>query len=762
MSAESTCKRLRVNVKGIVQGVGFRPFVFQLAVKFSLGGFVLNNSEGVIIEIEGNEQALTSFLNTLKENPPPLARVDSIDMESVTAQGEKDFSIRHTDENSLNLTMVSPDIALCEKCEEEMKDPSNRRYGYPFINCTDCGPRYSIIKKLPYDRPYTSMREFHMCQECAREYNNPLDRRYHAQPISCPDCGPALYLLDKEGKVIAENSEAIRLTCKLIREKKILAVKGLGGFHLVCDATSDEAVSTLRERKKRPSKPLAVMFQDIEAIKKETFINDEEEKLILCKEHPVVVVNKNSTSSLSLHVAPNIERLGVFLPYTPLHVLLLDELNTPIVATSANLSDEPIVIDEKELLSKLGDVVDAVLSHDREIVNGCDDSVIMQSGDQKTLVRMARGYAPKSMLLPKKIGKKILAVGANQKNSIALAFDDHIILSPHIGDLNSIEAFEYFTRTLETFKSFYEFEPDIIVCDKHPEYETTKWAKGLSKENPNIELFEVQHHYAHALACMMEYTLDEKVLAFCFDGTGYGDDGTLWGAEVLIADTKDYERVSYLTPFRLLGATKAVREPRRVGLSLLFECFTLEEVLALDNETTRSFMQEEIKSLHVMWQKGLNSPLTSSMGRLFDAVASLSGIAQILGYEGESGLLIESVSQKIDLSKKFSYTLEEDKIDIRAMIAQIVQMKESAEISAMFISTIANIILDIADQYPSLPVVLSGGVFQNKLLVDILAKEFKNKNIRYYMQQDTPVNDGSIALGQAYYALKHLWSKDEK
>lgn len=762
MSAGSTCKRLRVDVKGIVQGVGFRPFVFLSATKFSLNGFVLNNSEGVVIEIEGEEQNITSFLNTLKENSPPLARIDSINIESVLLQEEKSFSIRHSDENSLNLTMVSPDIALCEKCKEEMHEPSNRRYGYSFINCTDCGPRYSIIKKLPYDRPYTSMSEFRMCEECATEYNNPLDRRYHAQPISCPNCGPTLYLLDKDGKTIAKNSEAISLTCKLIREKKILAIKGLGGFHLVCDATSNEAVSTLRARKKRPSKPLAVMFQDLEAIKKETWINDKEEKLILSKEHPVVVVNKNSTSSLSLHVAPNIERLGVFLPYTPLHILLLEELNRPIVATSANLSDEPIIIDEKKLLKKLGNVVDAVLSYDREIINGCDDSVVMQSGDQMALIRMARGYAPKSMLLPRKSDKNILAVGANQKNSIALAFDDHIILSPHIGDLNSIEAFEYFTRTLETFKRFYKFEPDIIVCDKHPEYETTKWARHLTKENPNIELFEVQHHYAHALACMAEYRLDEKVLAFCFDGTGYGDDGTLWGAEVLIADAKSYERVHHLAPFRLLGAAKAVREPRRVGLSLLFECLSLEEVLFLDNETTKSFTQEEIKSLHVMWQKGLNSPLTSSMGRVFDGVASLAGVAQKLGYEGESGLLIESVAKKIDLDKKFSYTIEDEKIDIRAMIAEILKIKDSAEISAMLISTIANIIFDIVNKYPSLPVVLSGGVFQNKLLVDEVVKEFKYRNIRYYMQQDTPVNDGSIALGQAYYALKHLWSKDEK
>ena len=754
MSAEFTSKRVHVRVKGIVQGVGFRPFVYQLAQKHSLSGFIRNDSLGVSIELEGEPQTIERFLEILQKNPPPLSRIDSLHVKDLEADGVVGFTILESQKNSSLFTMVSPDISLCKRCEAEMQDPTNRRYAYPFINCTDCGPRYSIIKTLPYDRKNSSMQKFTMCKECQKEYEDPTNRRYHAEPISCHNCGPILTLLDKEGRVVAKNSEAITLTCKLIAEEKVVAIKGLGGFHLVCDAQSDKAVLSLRERKKRQSKPLAVMFKNIQAIEKESSLYEKEKELILSKERPIVIIEKKSNSTLSKYLAPNIDRLGVFLPYTPLHVRLLQELQNPIVATSANLSDEPIIIDEKDIFLKLGAVVDAVLTYDREIINGCDDSVVMQNKNEKVSLRLSRGYAPKSILLPFKSDKKVLAVGANQKNSMAFAFDTNMILSPHIGDLNSLEAFAYFTRTLETFKNFYEFEPDIIVCDKHPEYETSKWAKLLTKENPKIELLQVQHHYAHALACMAEYNLDEQVLAFCFDGTGYGDDATLWGGEVLLADCIKYERVHHIKPFRLLGADKAVKEPRRVALSLLFESYPLDEVLELENETLKCFTKEEIKSYHVMWQKGLNSPYTSSVGRVFDAVASLCGISQILGYEGESGLLIESFTKDVRFEQSFNYTIEEEQIDLTPMIKEILHVRTKEEVSTRFIATLANIVLDIAQRYPTLPIILSGGVFQNRVLVDLLTTEFIKREIRYYIQKDTPVNDGSIALGQLYYALK--------
>ncbi|WP_345991432.1 carbamoyltransferase HypF [Sulfurimonas sp. HSL-1716] len=752
LSAEPISKRARIRVKGVVQGVGFRPFVYQLALKHSLEGFVRNDAHGVLIEVQGEETSLALFIKKLSEESPVLSKVESVASGDIPLKDTSGFRIEHSDEKLSKLTMVSPDIAVCEKCKEEMSNPANRRYAYPFINCTDCGPRYSIIKELPYDRPYTSMNSFKMCEACKKEYDDPANRRYHAQPISCPDCGPRLYLLDKEANRTAEGSEAISLAAKLINEGKILALKGLGGFHLVCDASSDEAVSALRERKKRPNKPLAVMFEDIQAIRKEALIDDVQQRLILSKEHPIVIVAKHPRGTLSKYVAPDIDRVGVFLPYTPLHILLLKQLKKPMVATSANLSDAPIITDEKDIFKKLGGVIDAVLSYDREIVNGCDDSVAQTVRDKNLFMRLARGYAPKSFLLPKKSNKRILAVGANQKNTLALAFGDHIILSPHIGDLDSLDAFEYFTRTLETFKRFYDFMPDIIVCDKHPEYETSKWAKQMIKENPNIELIEVQHHYAHALACMAEYSLDEKVLAFCFDGTGYADDGTIWGGEILIADTQGYERVHHLKEFRLIGGSRAVKEPRRAALSLLFECYGLEEVLALENETVKSFTPEEIRNLHRVWQKGINSPYTSSMGRVFDAAASLLGVIQKLDYEGHSGLLLESITESVDKKKKFGYTIEDKAIDISQMIKEITRLQDAKRGAGMLISTIVNIILDIVQRYPKFPVVLCGGVFQNRVLVDNLIEVFEERKIRYYIQEKTPVNDASVSLGQLWRA----------
>ncbi|MEJ2501204.1 MAG: carbamoyltransferase HypF, partial [Campylobacterales bacterium] len=558
MSAASTSKRLRLQVRGVVQGVGFRPFVYQLAVRNALGGYVLNDGGGVLIEIEGPDAATEAFVETLLGAPPPLARIDDLSREAVPLFGETAFEIRRS-ESTAAFAMVSPDIAVCDACAAELRDPANRRYHYPLINCTDCVPFYSIIRALP-------------CPACDAEYNDPANRRYHAQPISCCDCGPRLSLTDASGRSVATDAGYVETAARLIEEGRIVALKGLGGFHLLCDATNEQAVRTLRERKGRPSKPLAVMFPSLEGIRAAAEIGEAEERLIRSKERPITIVTgKKGSGAIAPSVAPGVDRIGVFLPYTPLHILLLDVLRRPVVATSANLSDAPIITDAETLRQRLGHVVDAVLDHDREIVNACDDSVVMPAGGRTLMLRLARGYAPKSLPLPFAASKKILAVGANQKNAIALAFGHHLILSPHIGDLVSLDAFEYFERTLETFKRFYTFEPDVVVCDLHPGYETTRWAEAFCGRHPDTELLQVQHHYAHALSCMAEYGLDEEVLAFCFDGTGYGEDalghGTLWGGEVLLADPHTYERVLHLRPFRLLGGEKAVREPRRVALS---------------------------------------------------------------------------------------------------------------------------------------------------------------------------------------------------
>ena len=759
LSAVLASKRLRLRVTGIVQGVGFRPFVYQLAHRLSLHGFVLNDGDGVMIEIEGDEARLDAFTAALAQTPPPLSRIDSVTHEAIVSKGGRGFSIHRSDQNSAS-TMVSPDMALCDACAAEMHDRSDRRCGYPFINCTDCGPRYTIIRALPYDRPNTSMLPFNMCEACEAEYSDPTDRRYHAQPISCFECGPTISLLAIDGTVLTENDTAFERICTLILQGKTVALKGLGGFHLVCDAGNEAAVAALRINKRRPGKPLAVMFEEMEAIREAADISEEDERLILSKERPIVIVSKRSDGNIAPSVAPGIDRIGVFLPYTPLHTVLLEKLGRPIVATSANLSDEPIIIDETALLQKLGNVVSAVLTYDRAIVNACDDSVAMMAGAQKVLLRMARGYAPKSLPLKKATSKKILAVGANQKSAIALAFGESLILSPHIGDLVSLDAFEYFERTLETFKRFYGFEPDIIVCDKHPGYETTKWARKLTQENATVNLIEVQHHYAHALACMAEYSLNEKVLAFCFDGTGYGDDRTMWGGEVLIADRAAYRRIAHLRPFRLIGGEKAVKEPRRAALALLFECFTLDEVLLMDNPAVKSFTATELVTLHKMWERGINAPLSSSVGRLFDAVAALGGIAQELGYEGESGLLIEAAADNAAAEEAFGYALSEGEINWEPMARELLVTSSVELIASKFIMMLCALIVDMADRHPTLPVVLSGGVFQNRLLVERVTQRLKAKGRRYYVQQETPVNDGGIALGQLYHALHMSGGED--
>lgn len=743
----------------MVQGVGFRPFVYQLADRYRLSGYIVNTPAGVTLEVEGEQNTIEAFMGSLQSELPPLARLDTLSSESSAYVGYTEFQILQSERQSAKTALVSPDIAVCEKCLQEMHDPANRRYRYPFINCTDCGPRYSIIETLPYDRPNTSMHSFAMCEACRQEYTDPTDRRFHAQPISCPDCGPGLCLLDAEGKVIAQWEKALADTVTAIKNGSIVALKGLGGFHLLCDATDTQAVEKLRQRKQRPAKPFAVMFPDMERLKANANISRKESELIASKERPIVIVPKSLQCTISDLVAPGIDRIGVFLPYTPLHHLLLQESGVPLVATSANLSEEPIIRNSSELLEKLGSVVDHVLDHDRAILNANDDSVLQMAGEEKITLRLARGYAPKSIKLPFKSEKKILAVGANQKNSIALVFDDTLILSPYIGDLNSLEAFGYFERTLDSFKRFYAFEPEVIVCDKHPEYMTTKWAKQFKSDHPECQVIELQHHYAHLLAGMAEFGLKEKVLGFAFDGTGYGDDGTIWGGEVMIADNFDYTRIASLAPFRLLGGEKAIKEPRRAALALLFETCTLQEILSLKLPALEQFSDVEIKSLHRAWEQGINTPLTSSMGRLFDAVASLSDIVHLTSFEGESGLKMEQYVDE-SITDFFPFEITRGTIDLKPMIRTMTKMKEKREMVSMFFNTVVEIIIKTAARHPGSPLLFSGGVFQNKVLVEKISRRCKQEHRTCYFQHETAINDGSIALGQAWYALHHLSAGD--
>ncbi len=741
-------KSVLVKVKGIVQGVGFRPYVYNLCINLNLFGWVNNDEEGVNIALEAKESLIEEFLNTLKNSPPPLAKIDSIKILQKEFEDFKYFEIRQSENNFNKSTIISPDMAICQDCINDINDKTNPRYNYALTNCTNCGPRYSIINTVPYDRVNTSMSKFELCSFCKEEYINPQNRRYHAQPVCCEKCGPKIELLTNKNEKLKENYPAIQELAKLIKQGHIVAIKGIGGFHLVCDATNDEAVLQLRKRKNRPLKPYAVMFKDISQVKKFANLTLKEEEVITSKEKPITLVSKKLNSSLSLYVAPNIHRLGCFIAYTPLHILLFKNLTNPIIATSANLKDEPIIRTKEELIEKLGNVVDYILDFNREIINAVDDCVVQIINNKLLKLRNARGYAPTSIKLDKIQNKKILALGANQKSTIAMAFEDNLVLSAHIGDLNSIDSVEYFTRTIDTFKRFYDFKPEVLVCDKHPNYESTKWALAQK----DIKLVQIQHHYAHILSTMAEYKLKKEVLGICFDGTGYGDDGKIWGGEVFIASQKEYKRVYHFKYFKLLGGEIAVKEPKRIALSLLFENFTLEEVLNLPHALIKQFSQNEIKMLYTIWQKNLNTVFTSSIGRIFDAVASFTGLIHIQTYEGETGLQIEKYYNE-KITKTYSYEIKNEIIDFSLMIKELLKDNDTELICSKFINTLVEIILELSNKYKDLPLVLTGGVFQNKILLEKLICKLTEEKREFYYSKEIPLNDAGIAIGQLYSQL---------
>lgn len=738
----------QVRVKGIVQGVGFRPFVYKLALKYDIKGYVNNDDKGVNITISSsNLKLLDKFLDELKNNPPPLAKIDEILITEIENPLElNDFLIIESENSSNKSTLISPDIAICKECTNDINDPLNFRHNYALTNCTNCGPRYSIIKTVPYDRKNTSMSEFKLCSDCQTEYNDPLNRRYHAQPVACEKCGPQLTLYAIKENIISKNIDAIQNTAKLINDGQIVAIKGMGGFHIICDAKNEQTVQKLRDRKNRPSKPFAVMFKSISSIEQNCSINKKEKELLQSKEKPIVLVN-SSKNDLSKNIAPNTNRLGVFLPYTPLHILLFRYLHNPIVATSANISGEPIIISKEDIFHKLEGVVDYVLDFNRDIINACDDSIVQVINNEVQILRLARGYAPLSIKLQTKQDKKILAVGANQKNSISITFEDNLILSSYNGDLDSISSIKSFENSIKSFERFYNFKPEIITHDLHKNYESSKWA--LSSD---VKKMSVQHHYAHALSCMCEHNLDEDVLVFAFDGTGLGDDGTIWGGEVLIANRKSYERVYHLKNFKLLGSQIAVKEPRRVALSLLFEIFTLDEVLKISNPCIKSFTENEIKLYFKMWQKSLNSPRTSSMGRFFDAIASLSGLLQFQSYEGESGLLIEKYYKK-NTKETYGYSIIDNVIDLTSMILDILNEKDTHTLCSKFLNTLVNLISEIVLKHKNKKIILTGGVFQNKTLLELVIKNFEKMGIDFYYNKSIPINDQGISLGEIFYSI---------
>jgi hydrogenase maturation protein HypF len=725
----------KIFIEGTVQGVGFRPFIYQLALRYKLKGTVLNGTHGVEVVITSSETILKNFLQSIQNELPPLAYIEKIETKLVEFKDFEDFKIITTKESGEKTVRIPPDVSVCKECEKELFDPANRRYAYPFITCTNCGVRYSIIYDLPYDRVNTSMKFFEMCKRCKDEYSNPLDRRYHAQPIGCWECGPKLSLWHKDEELTLKSEELLNVASKLLLDGNILAVKGVGGYHLMCDATNEDVVAKLRKRKHRPSKPFAVMVKDIDMAKDMASISKEEELLLTSKERPIVVV-KSKGAKLK-DIAPNISYIGLFLPYTPLHLLLLHKLNRPLVATSANVTNEPICTDLNSL-KKLDGVYDYILEHNRSIVNACDDSVLMVVKNKQIILRRARGYAPASVTLPFYLKQNTLALGANQKSSIAIAFENQVILSPHIGDLNSIDSVEYYEKSVKTLERMYDFNAEVIAYDMHPEYESSKYAK---KFEGKCTLQKVQHHYAHILAVMAEKKINTKVFAVAFDGTGYGDDAKLWGGEFMLCDYESYKRVAQIDYFKLLGGAKAIKEPRRVALSLLFDLYG-EDTLNLSNPTTKAFSKNELKTSYLMWKKGLNAPLSSSVGRLFDAVASLLDICQVMSFEGESGMRLEELYSS-SVKGHYNFTYKNGKIDVLPFLHKMLKETNSVTAVSKFFHTLVEMIAVVYEPY-DLPLLLSGGVFQNRILLELILNRFPNAVLPNLF----PPNDGGIALGQ--------------
>lgn len=766
--AISNSIRTRIKVTGIVQGVGFRPYVYRHATELALQGSVLNNQQGVTIELQGPEGVVAQFIDILRTTPPPLARVDAIDITPLTFDpNDNQFTIIQSEGEGDAVVAVSADKSTCQDCLDDMQDTTNRHYQYPFTNCTNCGPRYTLIKALPYDRKHTSMSGFEMCADCAKSYQDPLDRRYHAQPVSCPACGPHVSFCKADGQVISEREDALEQTLQRLVEGKIIAIKGLGGFHLVCDATNESAVAELRSRKQRPAKPLAVMAADMTMAQKLVQGSEFEWQLLSSKERPITLMQKQDqpTIELAASVAPGIDKLGIFLPYTPLHHLLLTKLQRPIVATSANRSGEPIITEKRDIILHLGRVVDGILDHNRAIINGCDDSVVQSVRDEIQIMRMARGYAPLSLHTKEALPNKILAVGAQQKNSIAFGFNNNLFLSPHIGDLFSIEAETYFDATLATFKRLYDFTPDVIVSDKHPDYAPTQWANNYHLQHQSCQWQQVQHHYAHVLSVMAVNQSTESVLGFSFDGTGLGDDGTLWGGEALLANTQGFERLCHLMPFKLIGGEQAIKDPRRLLLATLFERYSLEQVLALPISSIQHMPKLLVSNLHKLWSTGSGCTSTSSMGRLFDAVACALGLIEKTQFEGQAGMLIEGAANQLspDECDALHFTLARaNKVwDTAGLMAQIVDSISNQPLTQLRVNQIADAFMrclgdavcEFAQLHHQYKVVLTGGVFQNRFLSEYCLAKLESLNITVLPRQQIPINDGGIALGQLWFGI---------
>ena len=753
-------RSLKIDIRGIVQGVGFRPFVYNLARQYRLLGYVRNNASGVSIEVEGENFRIEKFITRIKTESPPPAQIFEIKSYDVELVGYDDFMIRDSDEHEEKFVPISPEIATCSDCLAELFDPHDPRHRYPFINCTSCGPRFTIVKDIPYDRKYTTMAPFKMCRMCREEYNDPRDRRFHAQPNACPDCGPGLTLVnDKFEKINVP--DVISEVCRLLKDGKIVAIKGLGGYHLACDALNPDAVHRLRARKYREYRPFAVMVRDIGTAKHLCHVNEDEEKLLKSTIRPVVLLRKRPDCPVAEEVAPYQKYHGIMLPYTPLHHLVVAESELVLVMTSGNVSSEPIVYQDEEAFERLKNIADVYCIHNRRIHIRTDDSVSRVWRGKETVLRRARGLAPFPILLNFNLKERILACGAELKNTFCLARDNFVFMSHHIGDLENLETLTSFEEGIEHFKRIFNIEPTLIAHDLHPEYLATKYALSL-KDIPKIG---VQHHHAHIVSCMIDNEIDGKVIGVSFDGTGYGTDGNIWGGEFLICDYNGFERAGHLEYTSLPGGEKAVKEPWRMAASVLYKIYG-NNVLDLDINFVRELDRNKWDTIKKMIDRGINSPMTSSMGRLFDAVSALVGIRKEIYYEGQAAIELE-MAAGVE-SRGYPFELEElgDKtlILIEPMFRGIVSDLERGvgveSISSKFHNTIAKIILnmcfEIREKSGLDRVALSGGVFQNHLLLENTFVLLDKNNFKVFTQHRVPPNDGGVALGQVVIANEQI------
>ncbi|WAC06535.1 MAG: carbamoyltransferase HypF [Thermodesulfobacteriota bacterium] len=752
-------KRAKISVRGIVQGVGFRPFVYQLASKHGLKGWVCNTSGDVKIEVEGSTDSLQLFLEQLKTKAPPLALIEEVNQLYLPPDGYQRFEIRESNPEKGKYQRISPDIATCPLCLQEILDKNDRRYSYPFTNCTNCGPRFTIIQDIPYDRPETTMRTFKMCPECQKEYDNPVDRRFHAQPNCCPTCGPKLAIIDQAGKMIA-SQDPVRDVCVLLKQGKVLALKGLGGFLLACDATNEPAVITLRQRKKRPFKPFGVMMASLEEVKKCCLVSPEEEKLLCSTKAPIVLLKLKNKSVIASSVAPNLNYLGVMLPYTPLHHLVMHGVSLPLVMTSGNLSEEPIAKDNEEALRRLSGIADYFIVHNRDIHVQFDDSVTMVENNKLQVLRRARSYAPDPIRLPFH-AQEVLACGAELKNTFCITKDEYAFISQHIGDLDNLETFGQFEMVLDHYKKLFRLNPRIIVCDQHPDYLSSRYAQKLKTANDDLNLISVQHHHAHIVSCVTENKVAPPVLGVAFDGTGYGEDGCIWGGEFLVVDYGKFQRLGHLEYIPMPGGEKAIKKPFRMAISYLAQLSgtqTLNRRLAF----LKTVEERELELIKKQIEKGINTPLTSSCGRLFDGVSALLNIRNEVDYEGQAAIELEMIAgEGKDTGKRYPFEIGEENgikiVRLQKLFAAILEDVDhgvtKTEISSCFHHSVAHMVgrmcQNLARDTGIKKIALSGGVFQNRLLLRLTSFYLKKAGLKVIIHREVPTNDGGISLGQA-------------